>query len=117
GVATGAPALRPEVAVSIKGPVAAPRRSIDTSALVGWLTLRAVDREAKRLEAEQREIERRVRLNAAIEERLKRLATPAPPAPAQPTASTPAPARMPPPPGAERPRAGIESAPLSILPR
>jgi hypothetical protein len=35
----------------LKGPVTAPSRSIDVSALTGWLALRAVDRQAKQLQA------------------------------------------------------------------
>jgi large subunit ribosomal protein L24 len=73
---------KPEITVAMKGPVAAPRRSIDVSPLVGWLTMQAVDREAKRLEAEKREAERRARLNAEIEERLRRSMAP-PTAPAE----------------------------------
>ncbi|MGA2125194.1 MAG: AsmA family protein [Xanthobacteraceae bacterium] len=49
---------RPDVFIGLRGPVAAPKRTIDVSALAGWLTLRAVDRETKRieaLEAERRE--------------------------------------------------------------
>jgi large subunit ribosomal protein L24 len=41
---------RPEVSVVFKGPINAPRRSTDLSAFVGWLTLRSVERETKRLE-------------------------------------------------------------------
>jgi hypothetical protein len=37
-----------------KGPIAAPRRSIDVSALTGWLTLQSANREAKRLDAIER---------------------------------------------------------------
>ena len=46
GVAAGA---RPEIFVSLKGPSNAPTRSVDVSALTGWLTLRAVDDQTKRL--------------------------------------------------------------------
>lgn len=115
---------RPEVSVSVKGPIASPQRTLDVSVLVGWLTLQAVDREAKKLEAEEREAERRARLDAIIRERLEKPAPSpeaAPPAPpvsgAQPG---PPAARMPPPPGSDRgpPRAGvIEVAPLPVLPR
>jgi large subunit ribosomal protein L24 len=56
---------RPEVAISFSGPLANPQRKYDVSALVGWLTLRAVDRETERLEAEEREAKRR---EAAIRE-------------------------------------------------
>ena len=44
---------RPDIFMALKGPVAAPARSIDVSALTGWLTLRAVENQAKQL----REIE------------------------------------------------------------
>ncbi len=44
---------RPDIYMALKGPVAAPSRSIDVSALTGWLTLRAVENQAKQL----REIE------------------------------------------------------------
>jgi hypothetical protein len=50
---------RPEVSVSLKGPLAAPKRTIDVGPLVSWLTMQAVDREAKRLEAEELEAKRR----------------------------------------------------------
>lgn len=42
---------RPDIFMALKGPIQSPSRTIDVSALTGWLTLRAVDRQAKRLEA------------------------------------------------------------------
>ncbi|MBI2713531.1 MAG: AsmA family protein [Rhizobiales bacterium] len=45
---------RPDIFMALKGPVAKPSRSIDIAALSGWLTLRAIENQAKRL----REIER-----------------------------------------------------------
>lgn len=42
---------RPDIFMALKGPVAAPSSSIDVSALTGWLTLRAVENQAKRLRA------------------------------------------------------------------
>lgn len=60
----GASAGRPEVDVNLQGPLAAPRRSVDTSALLGWLTLRAVDLQAQRVkeaEAERRRAEEALR--------------------------------------------------------
>ena len=45
---------RPDIFMALKGPVATPTRSIDIAALSGWLTLRAIENQAKRL----REIER-----------------------------------------------------------
>ncbi len=44
---------RPDIFMSLKGPVNAPARSVDVSALTGWLTLRAVENEARRLKAAQ----------------------------------------------------------------
>jgi large subunit ribosomal protein L24 len=44
---------RPDIFMVLKGSAAAPSRSIDVSALTGWLTLRAIDIRAKQL----REIE------------------------------------------------------------
>jgi len=46
---------RPEIAVVFKGPLAAPKRILDASALAGWLALRAVEEQAKRLEAIERQ--------------------------------------------------------------
>ena len=53
---------RPEIYVAIKGPLAAPNRTLDVSALTGWLTLRSVELQAKRLEA--MEAERQAALEA-----------------------------------------------------
>ncbi len=61
---TGAPAAdapdgkRPQIAVALSGPPAAPRRSVDVAALVDWLTLRNVEREARRLDAAEQEAKR-----------------------------------------------------------
>jgi uncharacterized protein involved in outer membrane biogenesis len=44
-------ALQPEVAVQLRGPSAAPQRVLDVSALTGWLALRSVDRQTKKIEA------------------------------------------------------------------
>jgi hypothetical protein len=47
----GAPAnTRPEVLISLKGPVDAPKRSIDVAALSSWLALRAVEQQSKKLD-------------------------------------------------------------------
>jgi len=42
---------RPEVFIALKGPIPAAKRAVDVSALVGWLTLRGIDQQARRLEA------------------------------------------------------------------
>jgi large subunit ribosomal protein L24 len=43
--------LRPELAVTLKGPLAAPQRTLDLTALTGWLTLRAAELQTRRLES------------------------------------------------------------------
>ncbi len=50
GQAAGA---RPDIFMTLQGPAAAPSRSVDVSALTGWLTLRAIESQSKQL----REIE------------------------------------------------------------
>jgi hypothetical protein len=42
---------RPELGITVKGPLAAPVRQLDVSALVGWLTLRATEQQTRRLES------------------------------------------------------------------
>jgi large subunit ribosomal protein L24 len=42
---------RPDVFIALKGPLLRPSRNVDVSAFTGWLTLRAVERQAKQLEA------------------------------------------------------------------
>jgi uncharacterized protein involved in outer membrane biogenesis len=42
---------RPELAVALKGPLAAPARTVDVSALTGWLALRAAELQTRRLES------------------------------------------------------------------
>src|SRR5262249_2893864 len=71
-VAEGTTTTRPEILVSLKGPLAAPKRTIDVSALSGWLMLRSVERSAKQLdaaEAERRDAERREAERREIERR------------------------------------------------
>jgi len=43
--------LRPEFSVALKGPLAAPTRTLDISALTGWLTLRVAELQTRRLES------------------------------------------------------------------
>lgn len=42
---------RPDIFMALRGPVTAPARSIDVSALTGWLTLRSIENQAKQLRA------------------------------------------------------------------
>jgi large subunit ribosomal protein L24 len=43
--------IQPELAVTLKGPLAAPVRSLDVSALTSWLALRAAELQSRRLES------------------------------------------------------------------
>src|SRR5262249_57890536 len=47
----GSSAGRPEVYVTVRGPLGTTQRTIDATTLSAWLTLRAVDREARRIDA------------------------------------------------------------------
>jgi hypothetical protein len=42
---------RPELSVTVKGPLAAPERKVDLAALTGWLTMRATELQTRRLES------------------------------------------------------------------
>jgi large subunit ribosomal protein L24 len=44
-------ASRPELSVSLDGPLSAPRRSLDVSALTTWLTLRGAELQTRRIES------------------------------------------------------------------
>ncbi|HVZ54780.1 MAG TPA: AsmA-like C-terminal region-containing protein [Pseudolabrys sp.] len=89
--ATDAAGNRPDIYMALKGPVAAPVRSIDLTALSGWLTLRAVDNQAKRLRA------------------IEQAAPPAPPPAVVPAAPVP-------PPAAPASRQGAAAEPNSPAP-
>src|SRR5581483_2261325 len=43
--------VRPDIVITLKGPTKAPTRTLDATALASWLALRAVDQQAKRLDA------------------------------------------------------------------
>lgn len=49
---------RPQLSIALKGPLESPRRTIEVGPLINWLTLRNVEREAKRLEAAEQEHKR-----------------------------------------------------------
>jgi len=42
---------RPEIAIALKGPIDAPKRTIEVAALASWLALRAVEQQSKKLDA------------------------------------------------------------------
>jgi large subunit ribosomal protein L24 len=61
-ISEGTNSIRPEVLITLKGPYATPKRTIDVSALSAWLMLRSVERQSKQIsaiEAERREFDRR----------------------------------------------------------
>jgi len=55
----GAPAgSRPEIGIVLKGPLEAPRRTLDVTTFASWLALRAVEQQAKRLDAVEQQAKR-----------------------------------------------------------
>jgi large subunit ribosomal protein L24 len=82
---------RPDIFMALKGPLAAPARSIDVSALTGWLTLRAVENQARQLH----DIENEQRQAKPPAPRPKSELAPALPAPVE-IARPPGPRRNPP---------------------
>ena len=111
---------RPSLAVTVKGPLDNARRSADVTALVNWLTARAVEEETKRLEAAERE---RKRLESP--ERLLPDAMVAPSAPEAVTATLghapelPAPIEIKPPPVVRRAPSSppaLQSPPVQLAP-
>ncbi len=102
-VLSGAPntaGTRPDIFVALRGPWGAPARSVDVSALVGWLTMRAVDTQAKKLEA--------------IENAPPKTPASAPASEPPRAAPKPVPAKKPAPP---RPATAAPAGPLPLTPR
>jgi len=100
---------RPEIYVNFRGPLGAVQRSVDVSALVGWLTLRSVDMQAKRLEAVEAERKRADEAAARAEAARTEAARNAPP---PPVLQTPGPRSSAPPPGsASETTSTVPSAP------
>ncbi|MGE3149698.1 MAG: AsmA family protein, partial [Pseudorhodoplanes sp.] len=55
---------RPEIGIGLRGPVASPARTIDVAALAGWLALRTVEQQTKKLEEAERQAAIRAREEA-----------------------------------------------------
>lgn len=121
---------RPEASIVLKGPLATPRRTVDVSALVSWLTMQSVDREAKRLDAAERAAKQIDGAPSAPRSGNAPAATPSPsgsnvgaslaPAAEPQTAPTlPPPVNIARPPGASPPRSmpRIPAAPLLLTPQ
>ena len=79
---------RPELTITAKGPVTAPKRTLDVAALSGWLALRAVELQSKKLEVLEGHVtapgEKRIE---AVPGRGTPVTTAAPPPVAQPSAA------------------------------
>jgi large subunit ribosomal protein L24 len=111
----GSTTTRPDILVLLKGPLSAPKRTVDVSGLSGWLMLRSVERQARRLDAIEAE-----RRDAAAREAEQPQAPPPAPEPAPPvsaalpssTASDAAPTAVPAPvvtPALPRPQRPVRS--------
>jgi hypothetical protein len=95
---------RPEIAIALKGPIAAPKRSIDVAALSTWLALRAVEQQSKKLEAlEGRAASPNAAPREAAVEPSKAPADPPPPPPKIRIEQAPPKARPEPPPSQNAP--------------
>jgi len=103
-LADGSSATRPDILVTLKGPIGTPKRTIDVSALSGWLMLRSVERQARRLDAIESE-----RRDASREPE------PAPTAP-PPAPSPPVSAALPSPTTTDVPPMAPEAAPAPPAP-
>src|SRR5205807_1345265 len=65
----GAPeGTRPERGIVLKGPIEAPRRTLDVTAFASWLALRAVEQQAKRLEAIEQQAKRAEAIEPTVSE-------------------------------------------------
>ena len=106
--ADGLSTTRPDILVALKGPVPAPKRTVDVSALSGWLMLRSVDRQAKHIEAIEAERQREPLQTNLAPAVAPGTATPAP----VPATETPAPD-----PAASPTSAVPEVAPPVVRPR
>jgi large subunit ribosomal protein L24 len=108
---------RPDIFVALNGPLGAPSKTIDVSGLTGWLTLRAIDLQSKKLEAIEAAPQPKPQVEAKPEQtpEVKTEATP-PVAPPKPKESA---VRKPPvqPRPAAPPSAPALPPPINILPR
>jgi uncharacterized protein involved in outer membrane biogenesis len=108
---------RPEVYVTVRGPLGATQRAIDATTLSAWLTLRAVDREARRIDALEAG---RAPALVPTEAPSAATGTATPPPAAAPTPPAPRPAAPPPrrPAPTSRPEAAAVPGPAApALPR
>ena len=104
---------RPDIFMALKGPLAAPARSIDVSALTGWLTLRAVENQAKQLRELKRATSARNR-NAQRQRETRMRAQAAPPPKRDMAPALPPPLDIRPVPAAAQRSAGSVSRPAEL---
>ena len=97
---SGQGAAQPAVLVALKGTLPAPRRNIDTDLLTSWLTLRAVERQSRQIEA----------MEQAAREAAAAAAAASPPKPVEPAPPL-VPDSAPPAPNAASESSGAAQAP------
>jgi large subunit ribosomal protein L24 len=83
GPPAGPGTARPAVLVSLKGPPAAVRRTVDTGGLTSWLTLRAVERQSVEIDAIERAARRTPAVTSSTGERPVEQRAPALPPPVE----------------------------------
>jgi large subunit ribosomal protein L24 len=107
---------RPDIFVALNGPLGAASKTIDVSGLTGWLTLRAIDQQSKKLDAIEATPEPKAE---AKPEQKPEVKTEAPPPPAAPSKPKEPAAKKPPvqPRPVAPPSAPALPPPINILPR
>jgi large subunit ribosomal protein L24 len=116
---------RPDIFVALNGPIGAPSKIIDVSGLTGWLTLRAIDQQSKKLDAIEAQPKEEPKPIAPPEPKAEQPASPTPesikpkessapkkPAPSRSVVTHPQQPRI-----AAPPSAPALPPPISILPR
>ncbi len=110
---------RPEIAITLKGPVASPKRTIDVAALSSWLALRSVEQQSKKLEVLEGAAAANVRPNdVPVPVAAPSTQAPSTPAPAATAAvpSAPVPPYVKPPPATPPPVTSLPVTPPSTMP-
>jgi large subunit ribosomal protein L24 len=95
GPQTAGSAQRPELAIQLRGPASSPQRNVDVSALTGWLALRSVDQQTRRIEAIEQGRPAETALQAPATEAEREQASPQ--SPALPDVAPVLPRKRPPP--------------------
>lgn len=102
---------RPDIFIALKGPWARPQRTVDVSALAGWLTIRRIDHESKRLEALEAARDKAAKATASRSDQYPPQTTAAPAGdPRQPSRSAPPKTR------ADRSQTSKNKQPMQLAP-